>query len=572
MMAFVSKQDYQNNLFDLLNAVLPHYTDGDSRLVLGYTGAGYSENIANIEAFARVLWGLAPYLSGGGSNEQLENIYLRGITKGTDPKAPEYWGTPDDYSQLFVEMAAISLGMILAPQKLWDPLSPEAKSNLTAWLGTINDHALWLTNWAFFGVLVNVALLKVGSDRFNQQALDKCLSNINSLYVGDGWYTDAYPYSQFDYYNAFAFHFYGLLYATFMQERDPVQSQQFKERANIFGQQFVYWFDKTGAAVPYGRSLTYRFAEAAFFSACIYAGIEPLPLATMKGIIERHLEYWWQSHMRDFSGILTIGYRYPNLIMAENYNAPGSPLWALKTFLVLGLPDNHPYWSTKAVDFPAFDEIKTLDRAKMIMVNSGDTATLLPAGLYDEPYPLGHYEEKYAKFAYSSKYGFSVRKENVSLALMAPDSDLVFKVGDIFVGRKAPSKVQISNGTITTQWSPFPGIDVTTVITPTLHGHSRRHTIVSWQNCVAYDCGFSHPLEYKNYAAETDNVTAQVRSDLGSCTVYLHDLDGNIEQTEGVIIQAAPNTNLLFPRTSIPAVKFSVREGITNVLTSIITD
>lgn len=117
-MAFVSKQDYQNNLFDLLNAVLPHYTDGDSRLVLGYTGAGYSENIANIEAFARVLWGLAPYLSGGGSNEQMENIYLRGITKGTDPKAPEYWGTPDDYSQLFVEMAAISLGMILAPQKL----------------------------------------------------------------------------------------------------------------------------------------------------------------------------------------------------------------------------------------------------------------------------------------------------------------------------------------------------------------------------------------------------------------------------------------------------------------------
>lgn len=308
-------------------------------------------------------------------------------------------------------------------------MSPEAKSNLTAWLGTINDHALWLTNWEFFGVLVNVALLKVGSDRFNQQALDKCLSNINSLYVGDGWYTDAYPYSQFDYYNAFAFHFYGLLYATFMQERDPVQSQQFKERANIFGQQFVYWFDKTGAAVPYGRSLTYR-----------------------------------------------------------------------------------------------------------------------------------------------SKYGFSVRKENVSLALMAPDSDLVFKVGDIFVGRKAPSKVQISNGTITTQWSPFPGIDVTTVITPTLHGHSRRHTIVSWQNCVAYDCGFSHPLEYKNYAAETDNVTAQVRSDLGSCTVYLHDPDGNMEQTEGVIIQAAPNTNLLFPRTSIPAVKFSVREGITNVLTSIITD
>ncbi|WP_375120557.1 DUF2264 domain-containing protein [Paenibacillus sp. CR_12] len=29
--------------------------------------------------------------------------------------------------------------------------------------------------------------------------------------------------------------------------------------------------------------------------------------------------------------------------MAENYNAPGSPYWALKTFLVLQLAEDSPF-------------------------------------------------------------------------------------------------------------------------------------------------------------------------------------------------------------------------------------
>ncbi|ETT66675.1 hypothetical protein C172_06274 [Paenibacillus sp. FSL H8-457] len=40
-------------------------------------------------------------------------------------------------------------------------------------------------------------------------------------------------------------------------------------------------------------------------------------------------------------------------MMAENYNAPGSPYWALKTFLVLALAQDSPFWTAVEEDLPA---------------------------------------------------------------------------------------------------------------------------------------------------------------------------------------------------------------------------
>lgn len=59
--------------------------------------------------------------------------------------------------------------------------------------------------------------------------------------------------------------------------------------------------------------------------------------------------------MFDRDGILTIGYCYPQMYMAERYNAPGSPYWGMKSFCCLlcrmttpsGLPKPRPcpHWS-----------------------------------------------------------------------------------------------------------------------------------------------------------------------------------------------------------------------------------
>ena len=551
-----SKQDYQDKLFEILNPLRAHYSGGRAKLTLGYTGAGYPPDVAEMEGFARVLWGLAPYFCGGGASQEFEAIYLQGLTNGTDPSGPEYWGTVTGFDQKLVEMAAISAGLLLAQDKIWNPLSESAKSNLATWLSQANKVETRANNWKWFAVLVNVALRKLGRPEFDQEKINANLADINSYYIGNGWYTDG-PGGRCDYYIAFAMHYYGLLYSVFMSEDDPTNSQLFKERAAAFGKQFLYWFDESGAGIPYGRSLTYRFAQVSFYSACVYAGVETLDLPVMKGIIDRNLDMWWHSHMRDFSGILTIGYDYPNLIMAESYNAPGSPLWALKTFLLLALDDNHPYWNAPVAPYPSVESVKSLPEAQMILSHRNGNAIMYPNGL-SSSLTLGHMPEKYGKFAYSSRFGFSVRKENDSLRNMAPDSDLVFEIGGFFFGRGV-STSEVTGNKIVSQWSPFEGIDVVSELTVDDNkGYTLRHTITSKIACTAYACGFAISRDAPGYREAFNNNCANILTDSGGCEV-----GGG----PGLIIEASPNTNLLHPRTSIPAVKYSIAVG-KNVISS----
>lgn len=148
-----SKAAYAARLFEILNPLLPHYSPGGARLKIGYTGASYDNTVAEAEGFIRVLWGLAPYLGGGGNNEEFEKIYLLGLAKGTDPASNEYWGESRDFDQRLVEMAGIAVGFLFAPHKFWIPLTEAEKDNVAAWLSYINTRQLVPSNWQFFWCL-----------------------------------------------------------------------------------------------------------------------------------------------------------------------------------------------------------------------------------------------------------------------------------------------------------------------------------------------------------------------------------------------------------------------------------
>lgn len=87
---------------------------------------------------------------------------------------------------------------------------------------------------------------------------------IDTMYVGKGWYIDGKS-SQKDYYVPFAFHYYGLIFAKLMKDDFPEWSEKFIYRAKEFTKDYIYYFDSDGEALPYGRSLIYRFAQGAFF-------------------------------------------------------------------------------------------------------------------------------------------------------------------------------------------------------------------------------------------------------------------------------------------------------------------
>lgn len=558
-----TKQDFTDLMHRILDPLLPCYSAGGARLHLGETGASYDQNAIELEAFSRPLWALAPFWLGGGSAPEFERIYQAGLDHGTDPAHPEYWGDTKDYDQCFVEMAAIACAILEVPEKAWEPLNPEARTHLAAWLGTINHHELPNCNWLFFRVLVNLALRSVEMP-WDPALLEQDLQNAESWYIGDGWYSDGSPEvkPQRDYYIPWALQYYGVLYSVFAAKEDPERAARFRQRAMEFGSQFMTWFDADGAALPYGRSLTYRFGQCAFYSACIWAGLEPLPLPVMKGIIVRNLQWWMSKPIFDRSGVLTVGYCYPQFFMSERYNAPGSPYWGLKTFIVLGLPDDHPFWTAEAAPLPVQPGVTELPAAHLLMQRTPDGQVNAYAPAEVEQNEHGQFAEKYGKFVYSTRFGFSASRSYAELAQAAPDSMLAFLIGgQIFVRRHSQS-FAVQDGKMVSTWSPFEGITVTTEVEPTEQGHIRRHTVVSDRACTAWDCGFAVAKFAPGFAARAEDRTALVANDRQRCEVR-----GQTGAAE--IVDAWPNTSLYVTNTAIPAVKYDIPVGTTTLVTEV---
>ena len=136
--------------------VLPlkqHYSPKGANLYLGHTGAAYEDRTIPMEGFSRVLWGLVPLWAGGGNiGRLLRNIRLR-LNCRYRPSSDEYWGGFRKGDQKFVEIAAISYGLLLAPDKLWEPLSDTAKENLSAYLRLSNNYEVSDNNWRMFPFL-----------------------------------------------------------------------------------------------------------------------------------------------------------------------------------------------------------------------------------------------------------------------------------------------------------------------------------------------------------------------------------------------------------------------------------
>jgi hypothetical protein len=98
------------------------------------------------------------------SEEEVRDLiepYVRGLANGTDPSHPEYWGPVVLRDQRMVEMEIISFALLAAPDMLYHEQSSEAQRNISEWLKTINGKDFPITNWLWFRVMTNLALVKV---------------------------------------------------------------------------------------------------------------------------------------------------------------------------------------------------------------------------------------------------------------------------------------------------------------------------------------------------------------------------------------------------------------------------
>ena len=403
------------------------------RFRISDSGAVYLQDKTEIEGFMRLLWGLGPFFSDHQrviQHPQWFELTTQGILAGTNPASPDYWGGDlGDYDQLFVEMGALTAFLYETDGDFWQHLSSRQQHYILDWLEQVNHKVVPKTNWLFFRALVNSFLVKNGYPD-HEKLITADFAITNTHYVDRGWSYDGYV-NQIDNYIPFAYQFFTLLYAS-LTGRDDEQTRLLKKRASAFISSYANWFAKDGAALPYGRSLDYRFAQAAFWGAVAFSHVDTgdTGLGQVKHLLLNNLRWWFRQNIFTTDGLIPIGYAYPNMNFAEGYNGPASAYWALKTFIFFALPDSDPFWQVKEADEFRFEKQKLQVEPRMLVVHSKSGAEVQAFTAGQHAHEHAHADAKYEKYVYSTTYGFSTPKATVLLKQGAYDNTLVVSESD----------------------------------------------------------------------------------------------------------------------------------------------
>lgn len=536
-----------------MKGIEPYLSHGEGSIRLaGGPCAQYDEQIAGMECFARLFYGVWPAVYGGESMPELIEYFNKGVISGTEPSCQFYWGDFSGADQREVEMIPLVLMLYFNRKQTWDTYTMKQKEKISEWFYQVNSGEIYCSNWLFFRVLVNTVLKKLDT-KYSNEKIQETLEKVESLYVGSGWYRDGSSQAG-DYYIPFAFHFYSLLY-TVLEPENPV-CRTYRMRACEFARQFIYWYASDGSCVPYGRSLTYRFAQCAFWAALVFADVWPFEKGVVKGIIIRHLQWWAAQPICDNGGILSVGYAYPNLLMSENYNAWGSPYWAFKTFLILAIGKADPFWNEKILPLPQLDNVvyqKIMNYSVAAGVNRSQT--VLFANHNCKCDTLDHYEDKYMKFAYSTLFGFSVRKSIYGFEASGADCILsVSKDSRTFFPRGEILGEKIENNILYSEWAPCSGVYVRSYIIPGCPWHVRIHVIDSKSKIIVRDSGFS--IQDDKLEISRQPVEALCTSSTSASGILCL-----LGAGSACVCDNTPNINLLHPKTKMPYIQWILPTG-----------
>lgn len=548
-----SKKDYNCILEDIILPLINHIDPNKSGIELENSFAAlHSDEVISFETFSRFLWGAC--VLDYSEKPQLEDNILKMILNGVNEKSKCFWGKLNNYDQKAVEMLPVILFCFLHKQRLKNISTDSDFENLSKWFNQINEKSVSPNNWLFFVVLVNLLLEEMGL-QYSTEKVEKAFQLIEKMYLGNGWYSDGVT-EQKDYYVSFAIHFYSLLYVKFASD-DVDRINKFSQRACVFSKDFIYWFAESGEALPFGRSLTYKFAQVAFWSALVANKIYPYPVEVIKGIINRNLRWWFNQEIFDNNGYLTVGYAYSNQNFAENYNAKGSSYWALKAFILLLLDENDDFFLCNEAPLPELEAIKYIPEAHMTIYRHHKEVQAFVNGQFSIN-NFGHTECKYEKYVYSTKRGFNVSKSSLGLDNLAPDSTLALSEDDSYYFSRHGARI-INNYAeyLHSIWMPNKEIKIESYIVPKCGYHYRIYKVDTARKIYMCDSGFSLEASKK----ENISVKKDKNNIILECCNEVVGMGSIFGEGKPDMICASPNTNVLYPRVVLPTIKWLLNPG-----------
>ncbi|MGY0615162.1 DUF2264 domain-containing protein [Vibrio sp. FJH11] len=519
------------------------------------SAAHYPAEVAKLEHLCRLLWGVAPV------NSELDDIHLllrQMIVAGCDPHSQSYWQVPSNYDQRVVEMASIAVAMVDAQECYWQPLSEQEKKQLVDWLGSVTYLQIPPNNWRWFRILI-LSALKILGESIDENVLADDLSFVDALYLVDGWYQDG-ANGVVDYYNPFAFQLYALVYVRWQQGEGDF-CQRLLDRAVAFSHGYQYWFADDGQPLCYGRSLNYRFAGAAFWSELARSEHPNIDMAKAKSYWMHTMRWWAKQPIWDQQAQLLPGFAYPNLLASEFYTSYASPMLALKAFNALYLPEQHPFWT--AVDQPLVSNMSAIwigehhqlvrRKGSYLLTNSA------PAN------ELRHCEDKYSKFAYSSAHGLCVESTRWLDQGWAGDNIFAFAHPQTrqWISRARNSDSYREGDTLVSLWQPFEGCVVQTRQQFSEQGEIRSHTVTTDEALDFVMTGYAVDVWSAWFSHHVVQPSRVVSERLFSELILLQG-DG-----QTCVYPCAPNTNLLYPHASVPAITGRIDPGTHQIVVAV---
>ena len=318
-----------------------------------------NRKVVFMETFGRLMAGIAPWLAlpDDGSDEakqrkQLRDWALASYRNAVDPSSPDYlcWGVSD---QNLVDAAYIAESFLRAYDTLWQPLDSLTKRRYFQEFQRLRRIDPPYTNWLLFASTIESFLAKAGGGCDNFRVNMAC-RKVEEWYVGDGWYADG-PVFAFDYYSSYVFH---AMYLETLQAmidakvNTRIDYNKYFDRALKRAQKYAIILERfispEGTFPVIGRSTPYRLA--AMQPLALLAWYQKMPKELSNGQVRTALTQVMHrmfDHQNNYNqkGFLTIGFCGSQPETADWYTNNGSLYMTSLSFMPLGLPANHPFWT-----------------------------------------------------------------------------------------------------------------------------------------------------------------------------------------------------------------------------------
>lgn len=321
--------------------------------------------VAYMECFGRLMAGIAPWLAlpdddtaEGKQRRQLRQWALASYKNAVDPNSPDYllWRKE---GQTLVDAAYLAESFIRAYDALWVPLDDTTKQRYIKEFTQLRRVDPPYTNWLLFSSTVESFLAKVGAP-YDAFRVNTAIRKVEEWYVGDGWYSDG-PEFAFDYYSCYVFHpMYLETLQNMIDSRKGRRSsyESGYKRALLRAQKMAVILERfispEGTFPVFGRSIPYRMA--AMQPLALMAWKQTLPKELSNGQVRAaltavmHRMFDVQDNYNK-GGYLTIGFCGSQPDVADWYTNNGSLYMASLAFMPLGLPADHPFWTSPAEEW-----------------------------------------------------------------------------------------------------------------------------------------------------------------------------------------------------------------------------